>query len=98
MQDQVPANIAGERLRRLIELQERMTEKEMQKMLGVTEKVLVTGHSRRDGNMVTGKGERGLAVNFPGGHHEVGTVVPVKIISIGKTTLRGERIKENHNV
>ena len=93
MADQIAPDIATRRIERLIALQESKTANVFASMLGKTENVLVTGYSRRDHAMLTGKGERNISINFHGLDHDIGHIVPVKITTAGKTTLRATKIE-----
>ncbi|MBQ8536221.1 MAG: tRNA (N6-isopentenyl adenosine(37)-C2)-methylthiotransferase MiaB [Clostridia bacterium] len=92
MPGQVDAKVSQDRILRLIALQEKMTAKANQAMLGKTEQVLVEGLSKRDKTMVSGKGLRGITISFPGSSEDVGKIIAVKVTSCGVNTLRGERI------
>ena len=94
MEGRIPDDISTKRIETLIALQEKKTSEVFSSLIGGTEQVLVTGFSRRDGAMLTGKGGRGISVNFPGDESAVGKILPVQITSAGKTTLRGEQEKE----
>ena len=50
---------------------------------------LVEGLSARDAGCVCGKTSRGHMVNFPGNTELTGRMVPVRIASAGRNTLRG---------
>ena len=93
MADQIAPDVATRRIERLIALQESKTANVFASMLGKTENVLVTGFSRRDHAMLTGKGERNISINFHGPDHDIGHIVPVKITTAGKTTLRATKIE-----
>ena len=54
--------------------------------------MLVEEVSARDAQCVGGKTERGHMVNFAGDPSLIGRIVPVKITSAGKNTLRGEML------
>ena len=53
--------------------------------------MLVTGASKRDAAMLTGKGGRNISINFHGAESDIGQIVPITITSAGKTTLRGKK-------
>ena len=89
----IAPDVATERIEKLIALQEKMTAKAFDSMMGETVNVLVTGNSRRDITQMTGKCERNISVNFAGSPSDLGKIIPVKITSAGKTTLRGEKLE-----
>jgi tRNA-2-methylthio-N6-dimethylallyladenosine synthase len=88
---QIPADVAGERIRRLIAAVEAGTAWAHTHMLGKTESVLVESVSKRDQNMVSGKGTRGITITLPGMPEDIGKIIPVKITSSAVNTLRAER-------
>ena len=91
MPNQIPADVSTERIEKLIALQEKKTAEVFASMLGKTEQVLVTGSSKRDAAMLTGKGGRNISINFHGAESDIGQIVPITITSAGKTTLRGKK-------
>ena len=93
MPGRIPPEIATERIERLIALQEEMTQKNFASLIGQKESVLVTGASRRDEKMLTGKCSRLISVNFAGNPELIGKIVPVEITAASKTTLRGTIVK-----
>ncbi len=88
---QVPADVSGGRIRRLIAAVEAGTAAVHASMIGKTEQVLVEGLSKRDRHMVSGKGSRGITVTVPGTADDIGRIVPVQITSAAVNTLRAER-------
>ena len=73
----------------LIEHQQAITTDVCNRQIGKIENVLVEEVSARDETCVAGKTERGHMVNFSGDASLIGRIVPVKITSAGKNTLRG---------
>ena len=92
MPDQVPPEVATERIQRLIALQDACQKKAMGRFLGAEEEVLVEGLSRRSDRAVSGKGRHGLSVTLPGSAEDIGAIVPVRITGIKNNTLTGERL------
>jgi len=92
MPDQVPPDVAARRIERMIKLQDGVTGEIYHSLVGKTVNVLVTDRSRRSDQMVTGKCERNISVNFRGGDEDIGKIVPVRVTGVSKTTLRGEKI------
>ena len=92
MEDQVPEDVATDRIQRLIALQDRRQKEEMHRFLGKEEEVLVEGLSRRSDTAVSGKGRHGVSITFPGSEEDVGKIVRVRVTEIKNNTLMAERI------
>lgn len=91
---QVPAEVAKERLTRLLALQKACTEKVQKAYVGNTYPVLAEAVSKRAKSMLTGRTDCGRTVNFTGGNELLGNIVPVQITGIKANTLFGELRKE----
>ena len=91
MPDQVPAEVATERIQRLIALQEKRQREQMARFVGQEERVLVEGLSRRSSRQVSGKGGHGISVTFPGSEQDIGQIIPVRITGLKNNTLSAER-------
>lgn len=89
---QVPADVATDRIERLIALQERRQREVMERFLGTEEEVLAEGLSRRSDSDMSGKGRHGLSVTLPGSEADVGKILRVRITGLKNNTLMGERI------
>ena len=94
MPGRIPPDEATLRIEKLISLQEGITSGVFETLMGETVHVLVTGFARRDEKQLTGKCERNISVNFSGNPEDIGKIIPVKITSAGKTTLRGKKMEE----
>ena len=92
--DQIPPDVAAERIDRLIKAQEKHTEARLNSLIGTRQEVLVTDRSRRDETMMTGKCGRNININFEGAPGDLGRILPVQVTSAGKTTLRGIRLED----
>ena len=92
MPGQIPPDVASRRIAKLIEVQEKNTAAAFESMLGQTVNVLVTDRSRRGKDVMTGKCERNISVNFPGCDSDIGRILPIRITAASHTTLRGEKI------
>ena len=90
MPGHVDPEVATRRIEELIALQEEMTKRAFETMIGKRENVLVTGHSRRNPRQLTGKCGRNISVNFEGDENLIGQIVPVTVTAASKTTLRGK--------
>ncbi|MBO4885513.1 MAG: tRNA (N6-isopentenyl adenosine(37)-C2)-methylthiotransferase MiaB [Clostridia bacterium] len=95
MPDDTPIEEKSRRIQRLIEHQQAVTTDICQRQIGRIEDVLVEEVSARDTSCVAGKTERGHMVNFRGDASLIGRIVPVKITSAGKNTLRGTLIEQS---
>ena len=93
MEDQVPREVSGERLNRLLAEVEASTKRAHLQMIGKTELVLVEALSKRDATQVSGKGRRNITVTLDGTETDIGQIVPVRITSAAVNTLRAERTK-----
>ena len=89
MPDQVPAEVASRRIQTLIAIQKTITKEKLEAMIGQQQRVLVEGISKRDGQMVAGKNQYNITVNFPGNAEMIGQFTKVRIMSAGESTLRG---------
>lgn len=92
MEDQIPEDVATDRIQRLIAAQEEGQRKAMARFLGMEEEVLVEGVSRRSNKAVSGHGKHGVGVTLPGTEADIGKIVRVKITAMKNNTLVGERI------
>lgn len=92
MRDQIPEDVATDRIKRLIAAQEEEQKKRMARFIGTVEEVLVEGLSRRSEKDVSGHGGHGLGVTFPGTEADIGQVIRIKIVGMKNNTLTGERL------
>ena len=95
MSDQVPEDLATERIQRLIAAQEAGQRKAMARFIGMEEEVLVEGLSRRSNKAVSGHGRHGVSITLPGSEADIGKIIRVKVTAMKNNTLMGERIDEN---
>lgn len=84
----VPAELASERIGRLIELVQRGALKRAERFVGRSVEVLVEGPSRTDPERIRGRTRHNKAVNFVG-IAEPGELVTVEIESATSTSLSG---------
>ncbi|MDH5778062.1 MAG: TRAM domain-containing protein, partial [Gammaproteobacteria bacterium] len=90
--DDVPAE---EKKQRLALLQARISQKATeisQAMIGSTQRILVTGPSRKDPNELSGRTENNRVINFKGDSQLTGDFVNVTITEARPNSLRGELI------
>jgi tRNA-2-methylthio-N6-dimethylallyladenosine synthase len=88
MSDQVPEEVKGERIERLIEVVQDLAARRNAERVGRVEEVLVEGPSRTDPAVLRGRTRRNTTVNFSG-DAEAGALVDVRIESSTSMTLRG---------
>jgi len=92
MDDQIPEDVATDRIKRLIAAQEAGQRKAMARFIGTEEEVLVEGLSRRSDQAVSGHGRHGVSITLPGTEADIGTIVCVRVTEMKNNTLMGERI------
>lgn len=88
-EDDVPEEVKGARLRRLIDLQESICKVRQELMVGKTLEVLVIGPTRRDPLKVMGRTSCFRTTVFPAGDHKPGDLVQIKVIGCTSHTLFG---------
>ncbi len=98
MDGRVPADVAADRIKRLIAAQEAITADVHRSLIGQRELVLVESLSKRDSKQVSGKGMRNITISFPGSEEDIGKIIPVLITSSGVSTLRGERNDQGEEI
>jgi tRNA-2-methylthio-N6-dimethylallyladenosine synthase len=90
MPDQVPDDVKRERIKRLIDLVQRVAATRNAERVGRVEEVLVEGPSRTDPEFLRGRTRRNTTVNFMG-TAAAGALVDVLIEDATSTTLRGRQ-------
>ncbi len=88
--DDVPMDVKKQRL---AILQNRIllnTQRISQNMVGTTQKILVTGPSKKDPNKLSGRTENNRVVNFQGDAELIGQLIAIKITDAFPYSLRGE--------
>ncbi len=88
--DDVPEKVKGERLKRIIELQEKISAEINTATVGDTVAVLVEGESRRDADKYHGKSDGFKTAVFPKADSKVGDVVNVRVDRTTAHTLIGQ--------
>jgi tRNA-2-methylthio-N6-dimethylallyladenosine synthase len=87
--------VSKERLHRLFEITERISQELNQGLVGSTVPVLIDGDSRRNSQHWQGRGEDNRVVNFPKSSCEaVGDIVDVRITRAGAHSLAGEMAED----
>lgn len=92
MPDQIPEDVATDRIKRLIAAQEEGQRKAMARFIGMEEEVLVEGLSRRSDKQVSGHGRHGVGITLPGTEADIGKIIRVRVTAIKNNTLVAERI------
>lgn len=95
MPDQIPPEVASERIQRLIALQEKRQREEMLRFVGADEEVLIEGLSKRNASEVSGRGRHGISVTISGTEDDIGKIIPVRITGVKQNTLAGIRTGDN---
>jgi len=90
MEDAVPLDVKQARLKRLQQRINEMASAISDSMVGSTQRVLVTGASRKDPREMSGRTENNRVVNFPGDAGLIGQFVDLKITEALPNSLRGE--------
>lgn len=90
--DDVPETVKGERLKRIIELQENISADLNTAVVGDTVAVLVEGESRRDADRYHGKTEGFKTTVFPKADRHIGDIVNVRVDSTTAHTLIGRMV------
>ena len=88
--DQVPHATAQARLARLQASLDAQFRAHSERMIGTSERVLVTGRAARSESELAGRTETNRVVNFPGAASLVGTYADVRITAALPHSLRGE--------
>lgn len=92
MEGHLPDAVTSERIQRLIKLQDEQIRLVHESLLGKNENVLVENMAKRGQNNVSGKGERGITITFPGDQSDIGKIIPVQITDTRTSTLSAKRL------
>jgi len=90
MDCQIPEDIKHERFDRLIALQNAISEKEHEKLVGSTQRVLVDGKSRGNEWTLSSRTSGGRLVHLKGGERLIGSFAHAKIVKCSPWALFGE--------
>ena len=88
-EERIPAEISGERLRRLIELQQAILLKKNKSLVGREFEVMVEGISKKNPDEVEGRTRGNKIIIFPGGKNLIGRFIWVEIVKAGCWAMRG---------
>ena len=91
----VPADVAQERMQRLVEVVERHALRRHEARVGMVEEVLVEGPSKKDPSVTSGRTRQNKLVNFTAGDGAArsGALVDVRITGAAPHWLRGEALR-----
>ena len=92
MTPQVPADVSGERFRRLITMQDAIAEERNRRFVGRVVRVLADEVSKTDSGMLTGRGDMVRPVHFKGDASLVGSFVNLEITEATPYTLEGKLV------
>lgn len=91
--DDVPVEVKKARLAELQAQIRSQAEAISQAMVGTTQRILVTGTSKKDDKILSGRTENNRIVNFPGDPDWIGHFLDVQITEALPNSLRGRRIQ-----
>jgi tRNA-2-methylthio-N6-dimethylallyladenosine synthase len=89
--DQVPGHVKKVRIEQLVEVVQRIAQRQNAARVGRVEQVLVEGPSRTDASVLRGRTRRNTTVNFAGSSAP-GSLVEVRIDDATSTTLKGAEL------
>lgn len=92
MEDQVPAEVSAERFKRLLALQDEISQERNERFLGKKVRVLATEVSKSNETMLTGRGDMARPVHFEGDVSLIGKFVTLEIVSCGSYSLEGKLV------
>lgn len=90
--DDIPEEVKQERLQKLILLQDEISSKHRQEILGKDVEILVEAQNFKDSSLLKGRTRCWKNVLFPGDQSLIGTLQRVKVHSYSHQTLIGERL------
>lgn len=92
MDGQVDKETKGSRMQRLLEFQNQLVWDENSKFVGCVVSVLAEGVSESDENVLFGRTDTNIIVNFSGNRDSIGRFVDVKITRALNWSLFGEQV------
>jgi tRNA-2-methylthio-N6-dimethylallyladenosine synthase len=90
LKERIPEKISGQRLRRLIELQQAILLRKNESLLGKEVEIMVEGISKKSSDELQGRTRTNKMVVFKGRKELIGNIISVKIVASGCWALRGE--------
>ena len=91
--DDTPLDVKKQRLQILQNRLLLQASRYSQSMIGSTQRILVTGHSKKDAQQLSGRTECNRVVNFDGSAHLIGQFVDVQISDALPNSLRGRLVE-----
>ncbi len=92
--DETPLEVKKQRLQVLQNRLLLQASRYSQSMIGSTQRILITGHSKRDSQQLSGRTECNRVVNFEGPAHLIGKFADVHIAEALPNSLRGRLVEE----
>jgi len=90
LKERIPEEISGQRLRKLIELQQKILLRKNKSLVGKEVEIMVEEISKKSPNELQGRTRTNKMVVFKGRKELIGNIVSVKIVTSGCWALRGE--------
>jgi tRNA-2-methylthio-N6-dimethylallyladenosine synthase len=94
MQDQVPDEIKSERIQKLISLQNDVSVRKNEELIGTVQKALVDSVSKKDAGVYTARTDTNKTVHFVSDENLVGKRVLIEIEKVCAATLYGKLFKK----
>lgn len=91
--DETPLDVKKQRLQILQSRLLLQASRYSQSMIGSTQRILITGHSKRDEQQLSGRTECNRVVNFDGPAHLIGQFVDVHVSDALPNSLRGRLVE-----
>lgn len=93
IEDDVSEIVKSQRLKKLLDEQEKITSRLLKSQIGEIQEVMVEGISKKDNKVFSGRNRRNRIVNFVSSKVlKAGDIVNVKILEAKKNSLYGEKI------
>jgi len=90
LEERIPEEISGQRLRRLIELQQKILLRKNESLVGKEVEIMVEEISKKSSDELQGRTRTNKMVVFKGRKELIGNIISVKIVTSGCWALRGE--------
>ncbi len=90
LKERIPEKISGQRLRRLIELQQKILLRKNESLVGKEVEIMVEEISKKSPDKLQGRTRTNKMVVFKGRKELIGNIISVKIAASGCWALRGE--------
>ncbi len=90
VEERIPEEISGQRLRRLIELQQKILLRKNKSLVGKEVEIMVEEISKKSPDELQGRTRNNKMVVFKGRNELIGNIISVKIVTSGCWALTGE--------